>query len=91
MWKLPYTNVYNIIGSDPLHQLEQGVFRHLLDWLGKMINDVFSKTEAIRQKELINNHVKSVPNYPDLRQCNNGIFIAQLTATEYRSIEKVLF
>jgi len=47
MWKLPYTNVYNIIGSDPLHQLEQGVFRHLLDWLGKMINDVFSKTEAI--------------------------------------------
>lgn len=31
--RLPYVNIYQAIAPDVLHQLHQGVFKHLLKWL----------------------------------------------------------
>ncbi|KJA12881.1 hypothetical protein HYPSUDRAFT_112002, partial [Hypholoma sublateritium FD-334 SS-4] len=33
-WKdLPYTNIYELIAPDILHQLDQGVLKHLIKWI----------------------------------------------------------
>jgi Plavaka transposase len=90
MWRLPYVNIYEIIGSDVLHQLDKGVFQHMLNWLKKLIVEKYpNKLEANSQFELINNRIKSIPPYPGLRRFNNGIFLANSTATENRTIQKV--
>ncbi len=98
MWNLLYTNVYDLVGSDPLHQLEQGVFRHMMDWLEKMIDDVYKPVAALQVKSVLVGCVKSVPTYPALRKCNNGVFIAQLNCnriliyqkSKYRSVSDTI-
>ncbi|KAJ6561829.1 hypothetical protein B0H19DRAFT_1287190, partial [Mycena capillaripes] len=32
-WELPYTNIFLSITSDVLHQLYQGIIKHLIKWL----------------------------------------------------------
>ncbi|CDO72407.1 hypothetical protein BN946_scf184977.g106 [Trametes cinnabarina] len=76
---LPYTNIFNCIVPDLLHQLHKGVFMtHLVSWVSHG-----------NQAELDARFAR-IPPYTNLRVFKNGIStISQWTGNEYRQMEKV--
>ncbi|TFK69666.1 hypothetical protein BDN72DRAFT_744578, partial [Pluteus cervinus] len=78
--RLPYTNIYHSITPDILHQLYQGVFKHLFSWL----KSLYSKAE-------IDARCRRLPPNHHLRHFSNGIsHMKCLTGKEHSQIAHVL-
>lgn len=77
---LPYTNIFYAITPDVLHQLYQGVMRHLIGWL----KDAFGAEELdARCRRLPRNH--------SLRHFAKGISkLSRVTGKEHRDMCRIL-
>jgi len=70
---LPYSNIYLAITPDVLHQLYQGVMKHLISWV----------TDAFSQKE-IDTRSKRLPQNHNVRHFSKGISLfSHLTGKEH--------
>ncbi|TFK64692.1 hypothetical protein BDN72DRAFT_774279 [Pluteus cervinus] len=80
-WRhLPYFNIYQSITPDVLHQLYQGVVKHLVSWLRKAYGD--AEIDA-RCRRLPPNH--------QLRQFLKGITnLSRVTGKEHAQISRIL-
>ena len=78
--RLPYVDIFQSISPDILHQLHQGVFKHLLKWLVA----VYSPAELnARYQRLIPNHY--------VRIFSNGITgLSRVTGKEHDQISRVI-
>ncbi|KAI1781898.1 hypothetical protein LXA43DRAFT_907374 [Ganoderma leucocontextum] len=77
---LPYTNIYYAITPDILHQLYQGVVKHLIGWLQKACG-----TEEIDVR------CRRMPRNNSLRHFSKGIStMSRVTGNEHRDICRVL-
>ncbi|KAI0712890.1 hypothetical protein C8Q72DRAFT_787768 [Fomitopsis betulina] len=78
--KLPYVDIYRAITPDILHQLHQGVIKHLLAWL----TDIIGKHE-------INARVKCLPPNHGIHIFQKGISgLTRVTGTEHKQIARFI-
>jgi hypothetical protein len=80
-WKgLPFTNIYQAITPDVLHQLYQGVFKHLVSW----IKTAFGEDEMdARCRRLPPNH--------NVRHFLNGIgCLSRISGQEHDQISRII-
>jgi hypothetical protein len=76
----PWSQIHTAITPDVLHQLYQGVFRHLLGWCKK----------ASREGEL-DRRIRALPPAYGVRHFKNGISaLSQVSGTETKAIAKIL-
>jgi hypothetical protein len=80
-WKhLPYSNVYQSITPDILHQLYQGVFKHLVSW----VISVFGAAE-------IDARCRRLPPNHNIRLFMNGISsLSRVTGQEHNQMSRIL-
>ncbi|KAF9455750.1 hypothetical protein BDZ94DRAFT_1286036 [Collybia nuda] len=77
---LPYTDVHLSMTPDVLHQLYQGVLKHLIGWCRK----------AMSSQEL-DRRIRSLPPAMGLRHFKNGITaLSQVSGTERKHMAKIL-
>jgi len=79
-FQLPYVDIFQSISPDILHQLHQGVFKHLLKWLAAVYSPA----------ELNARYQRLIPNY-HIRIFSNGITgLTRVTGKEHDQISRVL-
>lgn len=80
-WKcLPYVDIFQSITPDVLHQLLQGVFKHLIKWL----------KQAYGTREIDARTQRLIPNH-HIRLFSNGITIlSRVTGKEHGLISRVI-
>ncbi|PPQ85738.1 hypothetical protein CVT24_001926, partial [Panaeolus cyanescens] len=80
-WKsLPHVNIYKSITPDLLHQLYQGVFKHLISWIRELCGD-----------EEIGARCRRLPPNHHIRLFMKGIsHLSRVTGTEHDQISKFL-
>ncbi|KDN42568.1 hypothetical protein RSAG8_06711, partial [Rhizoctonia solani AG-8 WAC10335] len=62
----PIHSIYGAIIADPLHQIEQGIWgKHLWPWIRDQL--------PTASKLILDNRIRSIPRYPDLKHFPNGI------------------
>jgi hypothetical protein len=77
---LPHTNIFQAIAPDPLHQLQQGLVKHLVTWIQKLVGE--KKLDA---------RFKRLPRVHGVRYFANGISrLSRVTGTEHKHICKQL-
>ena len=77
---LPYANIYQSITSDLLHQLYQGIVKHLVSWL----------VHAYRAQE-IEEHCRQMPHNHNVRHFSKGIStLTQVTGHEHHDMCRIL-
>ncbi|KAF9790569.1 hypothetical protein BJ322DRAFT_1000183, partial [Thelephora terrestris] len=77
---LPYSDIYLGITPDILHQLYQGVMKHLLSWV----------TTAFREKE-INTRCRCLPPNHNIRAFSKGITsLSRVTGKEHADMCRIL-
>ncbi|KAI0822390.1 hypothetical protein BC628DRAFT_1514369 [Trametes gibbosa] len=78
--RLPFTNIFEAITPDLLHQLYQGVVKHLISW----IQDAFGPAE-------IDARCASLPPNHSLRHFTNGISrLSRVTGGEHQDMCRIL-
>ena len=78
--QLPYVNIYQAITPDVLHQLHQGVLKHLLSWLKRAYGAAEIDAQSRRQS----------PNH-HIRIFTNGITgLSQVTGKEHDLMSRIL-
>ncbi|KAK7680166.1 hypothetical protein QCA50_016675 [Cerrena zonata] len=80
-WKnLPWANIYLCIPPDILHQLHQGLIKHLVSWI----------LAAYSEKE-IDARCRSLPPNHHVQHFKNGIsHLSQITGKEHAEIAKII-
>lgn len=80
-WRgLPYTNIHGCITPDVLHQLYQGVFKHVIEWC----------TTLVDPREL-DRRIRCLPPAFGVRHFKNGISaLSQVSGTERKHMARVL-
>lgn len=80
-WKgFPHTDIHKIITPDILHQLYQGVFKHLVGWCQTILG----------AKEL-DQRIRALPLAHGLRHFKNGISkLSQVSGSERKNMAKIL-
>ena len=80
-WKdMPYTDIHGSITSDVLHQLHQGVLKHLISW----IQDTMTKEELDRR-------IQCLPRAYGVRHFKSGFSVlAQISGPERKNMAKIL-
>ena len=80
-WKgFPFCDIHRSITPDVLHQLYQGVFKHLVSWCQKVLSP-----------QELDHRIRALPPAYGLRQFKNGIFaLSQITGTERKNMVKIL-
>jgi hypothetical protein len=80
-WELlPFINIYQAITPDVLHQLHQGVLKHLLSWLAKAYGA--AEIDARSQWQIPNHHI---------RVFTNGITgLSHVTGKEHDLMSRIL-
>ncbi|KAJ6549721.1 hypothetical protein B0H19DRAFT_1211389 [Mycena capillaripes] len=77
---LPYTNIFQAIGPDVLHQLYQGIVKHLIAWL----------TECVGEAE-IDARCRRLPPNHNIRLFMSGISnLSRVTGKEHDQISRFL-
>ncbi|TBU63896.1 hypothetical protein BD310DRAFT_807943, partial [Dichomitus squalens] len=77
---LPFTDIFRSVTADVLHQVYQGVFKHLLSWL----KDACGATE-------IDARVRCLPYNHSIRKFHKGITgLSRVTGAEHRQISRFL-
>ncbi|TFY64160.1 hypothetical protein EVJ58_g2806 [Rhodofomes roseus] len=77
---LPYVDIFRSITPDILHQLHQGVIKHLLAW----ITDIVGKDE-------VDARVKRLPPSHGMRVFHKGISgLSRVTGTEHKQIARFI-
>lgn len=80
-WRdLPYTDIHSCITPDVLHQLYQGVFKHIIEWASELVDE----------REL-DARIRSLPPAFGTRHFKNGISsLSQVSGTERKHIARIL-
>ncbi|KAH9912266.1 uncharacterized protein B0H18DRAFT_1127404 [Fomitopsis serialis] len=80
-WKdLPFTDIHMCITPDVLHQLYQGVFKHVVEWCG----------EVMDEKEL-DARIRCLPPAYGTRHFKNGISaLSQVSGSERKDMARIL-
>jgi hypothetical protein len=80
-WKgFPYCDIHRAITPDVLHQLYQGVFKHLVGWC-----------QTILTPQQLDNRIRTLPPSYGLRHFKNGISaLSQISGTERKNMAKIL-
>ncbi|KAF9474258.1 hypothetical protein BDN70DRAFT_815973 [Pholiota conissans] len=77
---LPYVDIFQSITPDILHQLHQGVVKHLIAWLRSACSD-----------SVIDERVQRLPPNHSIRSFKKGItFLSRVSGTEHRQISSLL-
>ncbi|RHZ76016.1 hypothetical protein Glove_208g228 [Diversispora epigaea] len=86
-WSVPNINIYTAIVPDRMHHLDLGLFQHQLNFTKILINKQCEKSVI----DEMNNRVKLIPRYKDLKSFPNGfLHLTLLTASEYQSLMKIM-
>ncbi|RHZ78557.1 hypothetical protein Glove_161g64 [Diversispora epigaea] len=86
-WSVPNINIYAATVPDRMHHLDLGFFQHQLNFTKILINKQCGKSFI----DKMNNRVKLIPRYKDLKSFPNGfLHLALLTASEYWSLMKIM-
>jgi hypothetical protein len=76
----PFCDIHSSITPDVLHQLYQGVFKHLVGWC-----------QNILTPQELDRRIRALPPAFGLRQFKNGIFaLSQISGPERKNMAKVL-
>ena len=76
----PLCDIHSSITPDVLHQLYQGVFKHLVSWC-----------QSILTPQELDHQIRALPPGFGLRQFKNGIFaLSQISGPERKNMAKVL-
>jgi hypothetical protein len=76
----PHTDIHRIITPDVLHQLYQGVFKHIVNWC----------KQAMSPEEL-DRRIRALPQMHGVRHFKNGISaLSQISGTERKNMAKIL-
>lgn len=80
-WKdLPFTDIHKIITPDVLHQLYQGVFKHLIEWC-----------QFIAGEKELDQRIRTLPHGYGLRHFKSGISaLSQISGSERKNMAKIL-
>ncbi|KAH9918421.1 uncharacterized protein B0H18DRAFT_882796 [Fomitopsis serialis] len=80
-WRdLPYTDIHSCITPDVLHQLYQGVFKHIVEWC----------TQLVDEHEL-DRRIRCLPPAFGTRHFKNGISsLSQVSGTERKHMARIL-
>ena len=77
---LPYTDIHSCITPDVLHQLYQGVFKHIVEWC----------TYLVDEREL-DRRIRCLPPAYGVRSFKNGISaLSQISGSEHKHIARIL-
>ncbi|KAH9839355.1 uncharacterized protein C8Q71DRAFT_703890 [Rhodofomes roseus] len=77
---LPYVNIYRAITPDLLHQLYQGIIKHVLVWITSIVG-----------KDEVDARVRRLPPNHSIRIFHKGITgLSRVTGTEHRQMAKFL-
>ncbi|RHZ78359.1 hypothetical protein Glove_165g105 [Diversispora epigaea] len=80
-------NIYAATVPDRMHHLDLGLFQHQLNFTKILINKQCGKSVI----DEMNRRVKLIPRYKDLKSFPNGfLHLTLLTASEYRSLMKIM-
>ncbi|RHZ49675.1 hypothetical protein Glove_518g6 [Diversispora epigaea] len=86
-WSVPNINIYAATVPDRMHHLDLGLFQHQLNFTKILINKQCGKSVI----DEMNRRVKLIPRYKDLKSFPNGfLHLTLLTASEYRSLMKIM-
>ncbi|KAJ3765101.1 hypothetical protein FB446DRAFT_655722 [Lentinula raphanica] len=76
----PLTDINRCMAPDVLHQLYQGVFKHLVTWVQKVVGE-----------EELDERIKRLPPAPGVRHFPKGISnLAQVSGTERKHVSRIL-
>lgn len=76
----PLCDIHSSITPDVLHQLYQGVFKHLVNWC-----------QSILTPQELDQRIRALPPAFGLRQFKKGIFaLSQISGTESKNMAKIL-
>ncbi|KIY61072.1 hypothetical protein CYLTODRAFT_363355 [Cylindrobasidium torrendii FP15055 ss-10] len=77
---LPYTNIFVSQTPDVLHQLYQGVIKHLIEWC-----------QVLLTEQEMDRRIRRMPHALGLRHFKNGISaLSQISGTERKNMAKLL-
>ncbi|RHZ48439.1 hypothetical protein Glove_551g2 [Diversispora epigaea] len=86
-WSVLNINIYAATVPDRMHHLDLDLFQHQLNFTKILINKQCGKSVI----DEMNRRVKLIPRYKDLKSFPNGfLHLTLLTASEYRSLMKIM-
>jgi hypothetical protein len=76
----PFVDIHRAITPDVLHQLYQGVFKHIVSWCQRILTP-----------QELDRRIRALPPAYGLRQFKNGIFaLSQISGPERKNMAKIL-
>ena len=76
----PFTDIHTSITPDVLHQLYQGVFKHLIEWCQNCVG-----------KQELDQRIRALPQAFGLKRFKNGISaLSQISGSERKNMAKIL-
>ncbi|KAJ3717337.1 hypothetical protein C8R42DRAFT_551387, partial [Lentinula raphanica] len=76
----PLTDIHKCIAPDVLHQLYQGVFKYLIEWVQRVVGE-----------EELDERISKLPHTPGVRHFAKGISnLSQMAGTERKHIARIL-
>ncbi|RHZ89147.1 hypothetical protein Glove_18g3 [Diversispora epigaea] len=86
-WNVPDINIYAATVPDRMHHLDLGLFHYQLSFTKALILEQCGKSFI----DKMNNRIKLISHYQDLKSFFNGfLHLTLLTASEYRSLMKIM-
>ncbi|KAJ4467158.1 hypothetical protein C8J55DRAFT_538258 [Lentinula edodes] len=77
---LPYTNIFTSITPDILHQLYQGVMKHLISWVTDICDEIDARVRQLPPNHTIRTFHKVVTDIPHLSIHQSGTLLAATRA-----------
>ncbi|RHZ83933.1 hypothetical protein Glove_86g191 [Diversispora epigaea] len=86
-WNVPDINIYAATVPDRMHHLDLSLFHYQLSFTKALILEQCGKSFI----DKMNNRIKLISHYQDLKSFSNGfLHLTLLTASEYRSLMKIM-
>ncbi|GES96982.1 hypothetical protein GLOIN_2v1783703 [Rhizophagus clarus] len=88
-WDLPNINIYLATVPDRMHHLDLGLFRYQIIFTCDILKS--QHVNGNKLVEEVDRRLAAIPRFPGIKIFSNGLqSIARLTASEYRSLMKVM-